>query len=47
MKVVAFNGSPRKEGNTRDAINVVLGSILGTLFLIMLFIHIAPLRPFD
>jgi len=24
MKVVAFNGSPRKEGNTRDAINIVL-----------------------
>lgn len=24
MKVVAFNGSPRKEGNTRDAITIVL-----------------------
>ncbi len=24
MKVVALNGSPRKEGNTRDAINIVL-----------------------
>ncbi len=27
MKVVAFNGSPRKEGNTRDAISIVLGEL--------------------
>jgi multimeric flavodoxin WrbA len=27
MKVVAFNGSPRKEGNTRILINLVLGEL--------------------
>ena len=27
MKVVAFNGSPRKEGNTFQAIKVVTGEL--------------------
>lgn len=27
MKVVAFNGSPRKEGNTAQAINIIFGEL--------------------